>query len=81
MYNKKYYIYIKQFKMKKMKRFIYVFITLLVFSSCNESAVDLDNAKSEAEAFIESQFDFFSSGNIEDEKVNEIKKENKKNEQ
>ena len=55
--------------MKKMKRFIYVFITLLVFSSCNESPVDLDKAKSEAEAFIESQFDFFSSGNIEDAKV------------
>lgn len=68
MYNKKYYIYTKQFKMKKMKRFIYVFITLLVFSSCNESVVDLDKAKSEAEAFIESQFDFFSSGNIEDAK-------------
>lgn len=68
MYNKKYYIYTKQFNMKKMKRFIYVFITLLVFSSCNESPVDLDKAKSEAEAFIESQFDFFSSGNIEDAK-------------
>ena len=66
--NKKYYIYTKQFNMKKMKRFIYVFITLLVFSSCNESPVDLDKAKSEAEAFIESQFDFFSSGNIEDAK-------------
>ena len=27
MYNKKYYIYTKQFNMKKMKRFIYVFIS------------------------------------------------------
>ncbi len=68
MYYKKCYIYIKQFKMKKMKKLIYLFITLVVFSSCNDNNVDLDIAKSEAKSFIDSQFDFFSSGSIEDAK-------------
>ena len=49
-----------------MKKFIYLLIITPIIFACNtDKAVDLVQAKAEAEAFINTQFDFFSSGSLE----------------
>ena len=49
-----------------MKKFIYLLIAIPIIFACNtDKAVDLVQAKAEAEAFINTQFDFFSSGSLE----------------
>ena len=52
-------------KKDKMKNLIYLIIVTPILFSCNtDKAVDLVQAKAEAEAFIDTQFDFFSSGSL-----------------
>ena len=44
-----------------MKKLIYLIIVTPILFSCNtDKTVDLVQAKAEAEAFIDTQFDFFS---------------------
>ena len=53
-------------KKDKMKKLIYLIIVTPILFSCNtDKTVDLVQAKAEAEAFIDTQFDFFSSGSLE----------------
>ena len=49
-----------------MKKIICLLTCIFVFVSCNNNVVDLEKASIEAEAFINSQFNFFNTGNIED---------------
>lgn len=53
-------------KKNKMKKLIYLIIVTPILFSCNtDKTVDLVQAKAEVEAFIDTQFDFFSSGSLE----------------
>ena len=45
-----------------------LFFAISLIVSCNQNTVDLKMAEAEATSFLESQFDFFSSGNIDDAK-------------
>lgn len=51
-----------------MKNFILLLMFLISFG-CSSDKVDLTKANSEAKAFIESQFDFFTSSSIEKAKT------------
>ena len=53
-----------------MKKFTYLLIMVPIVFGCNTTTntVDLDQAKAEVAAFIDTQFDFFSSGSIEEAK-------------
>ena len=51
-----------------MKKIICLLTCIFVIVSCNNNVVDLEKASIEAEAFINSQFNFFNTGNIEDAK-------------
>ena len=53
-----------------MKKFTYLLIMVPIIFGCNTTTntVDLNQAKAEVAAFIDTQFDFFSSGSIEEAK-------------
>ena len=51
-----------------MKKIMSLFFAISLIVSCNQNTVDLKMAETEATSFLESQFDFFSSGNIDDAK-------------
>ena len=51
-----------------MKKIISLLFTLSIIVSCNQNTVDLKIAEAEATSFLESQFDFFSSGDINEAK-------------
>ena len=48
-----------------MKHFIYLLSTLFFISCTNVETVDLAKATKEANAFIASQFDFFTQSSLE----------------
>ena len=48
-----------------MKHFIYLLSTLFFISCTNVETVDLAKARKEANAFIASQFDFFTESSLE----------------
>ncbi len=51
-----------------MKKFIYLLILIPIIFSCNNAennTVDMSQAKDEVAAFIDTQFDFFSSGSLD----------------
>ena len=51
-----------------MRKIISLLFTISLIVSCNQNNVDLKMAEAEATSFLESQFDFFSSGNIDEAK-------------
>ena len=53
-----------------MKKFTYLLIMFPIIFGCNTTTntVDLNQVKAEVAAFIDTQFDFFSSGSIEEAK-------------
>lgn len=54
--------------MKKMKKIISLLLTLILIVSCNQNKINLDVEKADATSFLKSQFDFFSSGNVDEAK-------------